>query len=481
MANGSDSAPLLFLTTSDGAAPTGRNARAQSRASSAKQSNPAVAHYGTFNTFALAGKRKNVPEASSTTTTTTDLNDICRPPKKRRIAPSSSSSSSRSTRIVPTPCPGRSSRATQPPAIYWERINHEKPPLCILGVHLSSACTSLPLHLDLDNVLKVAAFHIRRKAAQLLDNRPDRTLDALRCRQWGAVSAKLASLGQSPYLDGAIACVVSKVQQVVSGAASEERVLVCYSDALHLLRAAVQDPAVHDRLDMLAASQLLAVYEMLDSPDSSSWSRHIAGVAAMAKLQGRQHRNSEITTEQAAPMFVEALLSEDDSYFESKQWKALLQILTIKQSLNPEATGETLSCFRALRTLFATCKVATRDELKWTVRFDMLAKAHELRAHLKNVVVRSEHRFLTRQQTSKGCDVLGLCLVSIMMLDRLILTLRQTTTWQGHNLEVDTQELCTQVIRHELNTAETFPAKDLLQAFQQQHDYPLLPLYDNLK
>lgn len=357
----------------------------------------------------------------------------------------------------------------------WQHVEFSAPPLRILATHFSSGCTLLPPNVDLQNVLKVAAFHIRRKAAQLLDAQPERALDALRCRQWCSVSATFASLGRSPYLDGAIACVVSKVQQVVSGAPSEERILICYSDALQLLRAAVQDPALHDRLDMLAASQLLAVYEMLDSPDTLAWSRHIAGVAAMAKLQGRQEgRSSILTTEQAAPMFVEALLNDDDGFFESKQWKALLQILTNKQSQNPEATGETLSCFRSLRTLFAEWKDATRVELGWAARFSLLATAHELRAHFKNVVVRSEHRFMTRQQTSKGCDVLGLCLVSIMMLDRLILTLRQTNTWQGHNLEIDTQELCTQVIRHEIDTAEAFPAKDLLRAFQRQHDYPLL-------
>ncbi|WPB04893.1 uncharacterized protein RHO25_009541 [Cercospora beticola] len=287
----------------------------------------------------------------------------------------------------------------------------------------------------------------------------------------------MASLGRSPYLDGAIACVVSKVQQVVSGAPSEQRILICYTDALHLLRAAVQDSATHERVDMLAASQLLAVYEMLDSPTSSAWARHIAGVAAMSKLQATR-KNGILTSEQAAPMFVEALLNDDDGFFESKQWKALLQILTNKQSLNPQSTGETLSCFRSLRILFADWKSATRISLGWEVRFNLLAQAHELRAHFKNVVFRNEHRFMTRQQISKGCDVLGLCLVSIMMLDRLILTLRQTSTWQGHNLEIDTQELCTQVIRHELDTAEAFPAKDLLRAFQKQHDYPLLE-YDS--
>lgn len=463
MANSHGSPPLLFLTTSNGSAPTGRNARAHSRATSARRSNPAVAHYGSFSTFTLTGKRQDPPNASCKSDPATNTAQKSRCEKRRKTQHSKS--------LTSTTHPETSSQSLSD---RWQEVNSGMPPLFILERHLSSACTRLPPRVDLENVLKVAAFHIRRKAAQLLNSEPDRTLDALRCRQWCSVSTTFASHGRSPYLDGAIACVVSKVQQVVSGSPSEERILVCYSDALHLLRAAVQDPAVHERLDMSAASQLLAVYEMLDSPDGSNWSRHIAGVAAMAKLQRRQQNQSDLTTEQAAPMFVEAILNEDDSYFESKHWKALLQILTIKQSQNPEATGETLACFRALRTLFATGKAATRDELEWAVRFDLLAKAHESRAHLKNVVVRSEHRFLTRQQTSKGCDVLGLCLVSIMMLDRLILTLRQTKTWQGHNLEVDTQELCTQVIRHELNTAEAFPAKDLLQAFQRQHEHPML-------
>ncbi|CAK1364660.1 hypothetical protein CB0940_08321 [Cercospora beticola] len=467
MAANNDAGPLLFLTTSTGSAPSGRNARAHSRATSAKRSNPAAAHYGSFGSFAVNKKHKpgsneDTGSASSTESSFPKASQV----KRRKVAPDGD--------VVLS----RSSESTGWLAVrQQEHFGSLLPPLRILATHFSNGCTPLPPNVDLDNVLKVAAFHIRRKAAQLLESEPERALDALRCRQWCSVPATMASLGRSPYLDGAIACVVSKVQQVVSGAPSEQRILICYTDALHLLRAAVQDSATHERVDMLAASQLLAVYEMLDSPTSSAWARHIAGVAAMSKLQATR-KNGILTSEQAAPMFVEALLNDDDGFFESKQWKALLQILTNKQSLNPQSTGETLSCFRSLRILFADWKSATRISLGWEVRFNLLAQAHELRAHFKNVVFRNEHRFMTRQQISKGCDVLGLCLVSIMMLDRLILTLRQTSTWQGHNLEIDTQELCTQVIRHELDTAEAFPAKDLLRAFQKQHDYPLLE-YDS--
>ncbi|KAF2215266.1 hypothetical protein CERZMDRAFT_94681 [Cercospora zeae-maydis SCOH1-5] len=467
MADSKNADPLLFLTTSTGSAPSGRNARAHSRATSAKRSNPAAAHYGSFSTFALDKKdRQGSKEDRNSANFPESVFAKPSSAKRRRIISDGETISN-----------GLSDSTGWLTAPRRAHTNFIFPPLRILATHFSNGCTPLPPNLDLDNVLKVAAFHIRRKAAQLLESEPERALDALRCRQWCSVSATMASLGRSPYLDGAIACVVSKVQQVVSGAPSERRILICYTDALHLLRAAVQDPALHERVDMLAASQLLAVYEMLESPTSPAWARHIAGVAAMSKLQATR-QNGILTSEQAAPMFVEALLNNDNSFFESKQWKALLQILTNKQSLNPQSTGETLSCFRSLRILFADWKSATRVSPGWERRFNLLAQAHELRAHFKNVVFRNEHRFMTRQQISKGCDVLGLCLVSIMMLDRLILTLRQTSTWQGHNLELDTQELCTQVIRHELDTAEAFPAKDLLRAFQKQHDYPLLE-YDS--
>lgn len=434
--------PLLFLTTSSASIPTGRNARAQARSASAKRTNPAVARYGSFGSFSTNGSQTDQVPA----------------PKRRKI------------KHIDSPDPTSKEAPSSPPHL----------PLRILATHFNQNSSPLPPNVNFEDVLSVASFHIRRRAAHIVRLHPERTLDALRCRQWCSVSSTFASLGRSPYLDSAIACVVSKVRQVVTGAVTHPRMLACYAEALHLLREAVQHPADHDRGDMLAAVQLLALYEMLDFPDTqASWTQHVAGAAAMAKALGAGAQRGDIT--QAAPMFVEAVLSDDAAFFESRHWNHLLHVMTMKTYTNSEMKGEILSCFIALRSLFATSHAAAREDAGWAVRFDLLSQTHELRERFMLLIVQNKEWFLETRKlatTSRGCDVLGLCLVSVMVLDKLILLLRKTDRFSGTDIENETRSLCLVMVGLELNTAEVHPGKELQRAFKRQGNYPTLT-YDD--
>lgn len=437
-------APLLFLTTSNASAPTGRNARAQARSESVKRTNPAAARYGTFGSFSIhstsTGKASNV--------------DSGHPNKRQKTAPTDAEDEEQDSQLQ---------RATYP------NIS-----IRILATHFDQRSSPLPPNVNFEDVLKVASFHIRRTAAQIVRLHPDRTLDALRCRQWCSVSSTFASLGRSPYLDSAIACVVSKVQQVISGTASQEKMLYCYTEALHLLRAAVLQPRQHDRADMLAATQLLAIYEMMDFPENVFWTQHVAGAAAMAKALGCGGAGDSM---QAAPMFVEALLSDDEAFFESRHWKSLLHVITTKPHADPQMKAETIACFTTLRSIFADSHAAARKDADWSTRFELLSRAHELREQFMLLIVQNKERFLEARRTAtipRGCDFLGLCLVSLMVLDKQILCLRQNNWYRGTDIEHETQSLCILMVDLELSTTEFHPGKDLLRAFQRQVNYPSL-------
>ena len=174
---------------------------------------------------------------------------------------------------------------------------------------------------------------------------------------------------------------------------------------------------------------------------------------------------------------LECLLNNDETFFSSDSWRALLHIIVTKRFPNAEFTANTVTCFTSLRSIFADAHAVFVDDatLSWTIRLPLLARAHELRCQLKDLVIRSEQRFLDERRSSpKDCDVLGLCLVCLIMLDRLIMKLRQDLPSRGRDLEADTQELCTQMLRLELEAAEQHPGKDLLLAFQRQVNYPML-------
>lgn len=432
--------PLLFLTTSNASAPTGRNARAQARSESARRTNPAAAQRGSFGSFSIDFKAANVNNSHQT---------------KRQKTEHSNEKSKRED--VPE-----------------QQVAYPITSIRILATHFDQRSTPLPPNVNFEDVLKVASFHIRRQAAQIVQMHPHRTLEALRCRQWCSVSSTFASLGRSPCLDSAIACLVSKVQQVISGSASQQKMLYCYTEALHLLRAAVLQPKLQDKGDMLAASQLLAIYEMMDFPQNGFWTQHVAGAAAMAKVLESTGGDDGM---QAAPIFVEALLNNDEAFFESQHWRSLLQAISTKQYSDPEMRTETISCFTTLRSIFADSHAAACKDADWSTRFELLSRAHELREQFMLLVVDHKERFLEVRKSStasRGCDVLGLCLVSIVILDKLILSLRQNNWNRGMDLEHETQLLCTLMVGLELNTTEFHPGKDLLRAFQRQVNYPSL-------
>ncbi|KAK4503254.1 hypothetical protein PRZ48_006682 [Zasmidium cellare] len=437
-------APLLFLTTSNASAPTGRNARAQARSESARRTNPAAARGGSFGSFSI-----NVSPVEKAAKHSDDHRN------KRQKTEHSDDGSKRND--------GHEKQVAYPNAS-----------IRILATHFNQRSPPLPPNVNFEDVLKVASFHIRRQAAQIVQLHPHRTLEALRCRQWCSVSSTSASLGRSPYLDSAIACVVSKVQQVISGSTSQQKMLFCYTEALHLLRAAVLQPKLQDKGDMLAATQLLAIYEMMDFPENAFWTQHVAGAAAMAKALGSAGEGDSM---QAAPMFVEALLNDDEAFFGGQHWRSLLHVITTKPYPDPEMRTETISCFTTLRSIFADSHAAARKDADWSTRFELLSRAHELRELFMLLIVDNKERFLEARKTStasRGCDVLGLCLVSVMAMDKLILSLRQNNWYRGTDIEHETRGLCTLMVGLELNTTDFHPSKDLLRAFQRQVNYPSL-------
>lgn len=134
-----------------------------------------------------------------------------------------------------------------------------------------------PLAVNPLKVMAVATFHIRRISAMFLRRNPDRLAEVLRCRQWSYVPIALDSLGQSACVDSALGTVASKLCQMTGGPTSHYSVLSNYTSALRILQAALSEPKRHRDNDLLLTSQLLAVYEMLESLDNAAWTQHLAG------------------------------------------------------------------------------------------------------------------------------------------------------------------------------------------------------------
>lgn len=163
---------------------------------------------------------------------------------------------------------------------------------------------------DPANVLAVATFHIRRSAALTLKRHPDRLVEVLRCRQWSSLSITSDRLGRCRCLDHALTCVASKLAQITSGPTSNYLALSRYTCALQSLQVALNRPSQYDISDLQATTQLLAVFEMLDSIDSAAWRQHVTGAEILSRSNRFHHdatANSRRYAISALPMIADAM------------------------------------------------------------------------------------------------------------------------------------------------------------------------------
>ncbi|KAJ8603929.1 hypothetical protein MRB53_041996 [Persea americana] len=302
--------PLIFLNTTNADAPHRTNVRVQARSASARQLNPPIAGPGHFETFAIDAKRE--PRAVKR--------------KARRKAEADEPAAARAA-LSRFP---RGRRGVEPQAAFF--------PLTTQVQWINGPIIAL---VKLEDALEIAAFHIRRSTAQIVRSQPENILTALRSRRISIAPSNASS---------------RRVNMIVSGCPyqSRSRMLTSYSRALRLLRAAVMES--HELAgvrDVFAASQLLAIYEMLDFPQSDSWIQHISGAATIARLHTLEKMGSAGVLGHAAPMFVRGA---------RQQRPFLLRQPTLADAphLHPRAPvpehrrrESAIECFGAMREIFA--------------------------------------------------------------------------------------------------------------------------------
>ena len=319
----------------------------------------------------------------------------------------------------------------------------------------STNSTSTDAPLDPSEVLTVATFHIRRIAAMIVRSRPDRLGEVLRCRQWSCVSSAFQRFGKSRCVDTALFCVAAKLHQITGGATSSLAVLSSYAEALQELQAALREPKRHAPEDLLTTAQLLAVYEMLDSLDNTTWTQHTAGAASLVRqpaVISYESNESALTFAQAAPMFTDALLSGNDEIFQLYPWPFFLRSVLDQNSILPGNCRELLSCLLELPELQEDANVANRGGASSSTAQVLLDRAHALKTRLRTGLLLSD--LYSRNDYVESFDLLGMCLAGLVALDRVIESLRPVEPRAKERSDDQTRELCAQLLQLELGAAD---------------------------
>ena len=121
---------------------------------------------------------------------------------------------------------------------------------------------------DLLDVSALTSFQTGRITAQLLFREPFRLAQVLQCRQWSYFSFLPSRYGYIACLDDASNCVAARIRQWMSfpSAPPNDYVLSLYSKSLISLQSSLNDPVLCRQPEVLCATAILAIYEVLRDP-----------------------------------------------------------------------------------------------------------------------------------------------------------------------------------------------------------------------
>ncbi|KAK4898388.1 hypothetical protein LTR27_003984 [Elasticomyces elasticus] len=417
---------LVFLNSQTSAVPSGRNARRHAQAERARLLHPAKAQVGQSLVLDLG-----------------------------LTAPGTKLQSKRK-RTLDRAIPKTTLRAPSNP-----RIILSCQPLA--GRSLLHAAWKTTMGHELQDVLIIAAHHVRRTTARLASLQPWRLAEMLRCRQWAHLSAWQLQASES--VTGAFAFLAMRLQHVVFGGHTSIEALERNEWALRNLRLALRQPTQHPHHDLVLVSRLLALAELLELQSSTNWQLHTAGTAALMKTGlGSRDTMASPSLRGFLPTLLEALLNHEDVIVTHAPWQALVRPLIVELIGDEALSDDVASHLTAVAALIAEnnslARQIPRQDLSAKCRQSLLARVIDARQPIKRVIMKLQ------LQDETHAEVLGLCLAALLGIDRAFRILQPASANTDCSYEDDSIELGLQIMQDDLRRTDNFPMASLLAAFQ---------------
>ncbi|ESZ98999.1 hypothetical protein SBOR_0657 [Sclerotinia borealis F-4128] len=148
-----------------------------------------------------------------------------------------------------------------------------------------------------------------------------------------------ARYGQNKCLSAAVDCVVARARQIISPAQHnnfwEPLVLANYITALDSLQRALDSPTTRYHPEVLCATEILALYELLEPSGETAWIRHSAGAARLILLRTPESYTTDFERAlfmgHTGPIMTEALLNGERCFLEQSAWQDLLTSVICKE------------------------------------------------------------------------------------------------------------------------------------------------------
>ncbi|KAH0490827.1 hypothetical protein TgHK011_002279 [Trichoderma gracile] len=192
---------------------------------------------------------------------------------------------------------------------------------------------------DLLDLSQLTSFHISYATASRLASKPTMLTELLGDRHWSYLNYLPSRLGHNSALDKAAACVAARAQQWLATPSEPVScgILKLYSSALKALQAELQCPKACLRPDVLCATALLGVYELLKMSTEDAWKYHSVGASALIKLRGPGRCDSDfekaLLLSHVGQIFHEAINANQSCFLSEDAWQAALFSIPTNDSL----------------------------------------------------------------------------------------------------------------------------------------------------
>ena len=323
---------------------------------------------------------------------------------------------------------------------------------------------------DLLDLSAMTTFHVGRITAQALSNKPLRLIDVLQFRQWSYFSYFPSRYGHFPCLDDAARCVATRVRHWVEGnVGTNAIVLSLYARALKSLQAGLNDPIQCMKPEILCATEMLSIYELLDNSREQGWAQHAAGAKSLVKLRGPERFQSTfekaLFMAQIGPIYTEALIENHDCFLGKTDWQTvLLSIVQGHPSTESPFSDRGIIVVSlwanicSLPSLYKDVQEAIGgDEFISETKLQLLhvrvagldTKVSEWRSRYGPLLLTSTPGPLSDDARSeKRYETLGVCLAALIILKRLAVAL-DPLCLSASESEMEAQSLAGQIVELE--------------------------------
>lgn len=210
-------------------------------------------------------------------------------------------------------------------------LAHPLPPMPLSGLELLVKDRGI----DPIDLSALSSIHIGTMASIILSSDPNRLSGVLSCRQRSYFSYIPPRFGQVSVLDDAFRCLITVTHSMLVPAhkSSQKTILSYYGRALYSLQSAVNDPSLRYSVEVLCATAILALFELLNSPNAQPWRDHIAGASRLIQLRGPSRFTSEfdksLFISLSYPICSEALLNNEHCFLDDPAWTEFIRTLSV--------------------------------------------------------------------------------------------------------------------------------------------------------